>query len=117
MNVCPSLSRTDQCQSYEYLTNKVSKFLFGKQHSSLLSRSRATVQKMPLSVCALSLRYALVLSEGKLYLSNINPVTYDTVCGLRIFLCPLQVVGIVVSFLDSDRVRCVKVELSIVRLC
>lgn len=72
---------------------------------------------MPLSVCALSLRYALVLSEGKLYLSNINPVTYDTVCGLRIFLCPLQVVGIVVSFLDSDRVRCVKVELSIVRLC
>lgn len=49
-------------------------------------------------VCALALSFVLVLYVGKLYLSDINPVAYDTVCGLRIFLCPLQVVGIVVSF-------------------
>lgn len=68
-------------------------------------------------VRVLALSYALVLCVGKLYLSDINPVAYNTVCGLRIFLSPLQVVGIVVSFLDSDWVRCVKVELSIVGLC
>ncbi len=58
-----------------------------------------------------------LLCVGVLYLSDINPVAYDAVCRLRIFLRPLQVVGIVVTFKDSDGVRCVEVELSIVGLC
>lgn len=54
---------------------------------------------------------------GELYLSNINPVSYDAICGIGIFLCPLQIVGIVVSFQNPDRVGCIKVKLSIVWLC
>lgn len=57
------------------------------------------------------------LNLGELYLSNINPVSYDAICGIGIFLCPLQIVGIVVSFQNPDRVGCIKVKLSIVWLC
>lgn len=46
----------------------------------------------------LAYSFALALYVGKLYLSDLKAVAYDTICGLRIFLCPLQVVGIVVSF-------------------
>lgn len=51
----------------------------------------------------------------KIYLSNIQPVADDAVCGLGIFLRPLQVVGIVVPFLDADWVGRVIVELGVVR--
>lgn len=60
--------------------------------------------------------WRMILSVGVLYLSHINPVAYDLVCSLGIFLRPLQVVGIVVSFKNPDRVGCVEVELSIVGL-
>lgn len=62
----------------------------------------------------MSIQY--VLAEI-LYLSDVNPVAYDEVCGLWLFLCPLQVVGIVVSFQNPDWVWCVKVKLSIVGFC
>lgn len=51
------------------------------------------------------------------YLSDIDPVAYDAVCGLGIFLCPLQVVRVGVSFQNPHWVGRVKVELGIVRLC
>lgn len=48
------------------------------------------------------------------YLADVYPVAYDAVSGLGVFLCPLQVVGIVVSFQDPDWVRCVEVEFCVV---
>lgn len=53
---------------------------------------------------------------GTMYLSDVDPVAYDQVCGLWLSLCPLQVVGVVVSFENPDRVRCVKVEFGVVGL-
>lgn len=69
-------------------------------------------------VCMCVLKCIIVsMYVGVLYLLDINPVAYDTVCGLRIFLSPLHVVRIVVSFQNSDWIGCVVVELSIVGLC
>lgn len=59
---------------------------------------------------------ASTLRPEKIYLSDVQPVAYDAVRGLGIFLRPLQVVGIVVPFLDADWVGRVVVELSVVGL-
>lgn len=48
---------------------------------------------------------------GVLYLSDIKPVAYNTVCGLWILLGPLQVIGVVVAFQDAHRVGSIKIKL------
>lgn len=53
----------------------------------------------------------------KPHLSDVEPVADDSVCGLGIFLRPLQVVRVVVSLLDPDGVGRVKVELGVVGFC
>lgn len=52
-----------------------------------------------------------------LHLSDNEPEADDWISGLRISLSPLQVVRVVVSFLDPDRVGRVKVELGVVGFC
>lgn len=69
--------------------------------------------------------FALLLDDSahqqncaaKPHLSDHEPIADDSVRGLGISLSPLQVVRVVVSLLDSDRVGRVKVELSVVGFC
>lgn len=54
---------------------------------------------------------------AKLHLSDVEPEADDSIRGLGISLSPLQVVRVVVPFLDPDRVGRVEVELGIVGFC
>lgn len=56
-------------------------------------------------------------TAAKPHLSNVEPIADDSVSGLGISLCPLQVVRVVVSLLDPHRVGRVEVELGVVGFC
>lgn len=64
-----------------------------------------------------ALRFACQNCAAKSHLSDVEPVANDSVRGLGISLRPLQVVWVVVSLLDPDRVRRVEVELGVVGFC
>lgn len=65
----------------------------------------------------MNIQHVGTVGTAKPHLSDVEPVADDSVRGLGVSLRPLQVVGVVVSLLDPDRVGRVEVELGVVGFC